>query len=606
VLAAVLDRARHGRGQTVDVAVQEASIHALNPWSIPTADYARVYPSLPAVAPRNADGAYWVLPTEGGFVRALPASPRQWRGFVELLGVDALAAPEWKASLYRLANADVIRLLASEALRDRPRERVLAEARERDVPMVPVNRPDEFVHEEQTRRRGAFRATGFPHVGDAPFVMPPFRLSATPAAVARPAPPPDAKGEGFPSRAGESPSGGDGPVLAGVRVVDLGVGVAGPEIGCLLAELGAEVVKIESRANLDFLRRVTVESDAPNRSWTFNDATRGQRSVCLDLRTAPGRAIALDLCARADVVIENNRGGVAARWGLDYPAVHARRPDVVYYQSQAFGTGAPLGETSAFGPLNSAFSGVTWLWNHPDAPYPGGCALNHPDHTAAKLATGVILAALEHRRRTGEGQWIEMSQAESAAYLMGDVYLQSADPATPLAPTGNASPYAAPHGVYPCDGTERWIAIAVVDDIDWAHFRDVAGWPDDPTLATTPQRLAAGAALDHRVADWTRPQRAEDLAARLQAAGVSAMSVQNGDDHRADPHLAARHAIVTVDHPEIGPERHIGPPLRFSTTPTVRAGRAPLLGEHTAEVLGRWLSLSQGDVDQLIADATCK
>ena len=122
-LAAVLERARHGQGQTVDVSVQEAAIHALHPWSIPMADYARAYPVLRAVAPRNADGAYWVLPTADGYIRALPASPRQWKAFVELLGVETLADPEWTHSLYRLANADVIRLLAGEALRDRPRSR---------------------------------------------------------------------------------------------------------------------------------------------------------------------------------------------------------------------------------------------------------------------------------------------------------------------------------------------------------------------------------------------------------------------------------------------------------------------------------------------------
>jgi benzylsuccinate CoA-transferase BbsF subunit len=395
-------------------------------------------------------------------------------------------------------------------------------------------------------------------------------------------------------------------VLAGIRVVDLGVGVAGPEVGYCLAELGAEVAKIESRANLDFLRRVSVEPDAPDRSWTFNDASRGQKSVCLDLRTERGRALALDLCAAADVVIENNRGGVAARWGLDAVSVRARNPAVVYYASQAFGQGGPLGEASAFGPLNSAFAGVTWLWNHPDAPYPGGSALNHPDHTAAKLAAAVILAALEHRRRTGEGQAIEMSQTESAAYLLGDVYLQTVCTGRPAEQVGNSAPYAAPHGVYPCSGTDRWIAVAVVSDEDWQGFRREAGWPDDPALATLAGRLSGRDALDERVAVWTRTQTAESLAERLQSAGVSAMVVQNGDDHRADPHLAARGALITLHHPDLGPERHINNPLRFSETETTPADRAPLLGEHTEEILTRWLALDAPTVRTLIAAATCR
>jgi crotonobetainyl-CoA:carnitine CoA-transferase CaiB-like acyl-CoA transferase len=603
-LAAVLERARHGRGQTVDVSVQEAGIQSLHPWSIPMADYVRVYPMLTAVPLRAADGAYWVLPTADGFVRALPASPRQWKSFVDLLDVEPLREPEWTNALYRLANADVIRLLAGEAIRERPRAEVLARARELDVPLVPVNHPDEFVDEEQTRTRGYFRRTDFPHVGAAPFAAPPFNLSVTPATLARPAPPADAA-DGF---GGDVPTAATArPVaLAGLRVVDLGVGVAGPEIGYLLAELGAEVVKIESRANVDFLRRVTVEPDAFNRSWTFNDASRGQRSVCLDLRTPRGRELALDLCAAADVIIENNRGGVAARWGLDYEPIRRRNPAVIYYASQAFGMGGPLGEASAFGPLNSAFAGITWLWNHPDADYPGGCALNHPDHTAAKLATGIILAALEHRRRTGEGQLIEMSQAESAAYLIGDVYLESSCTGRRPQQAGNRSAYAAPHGVYPCRGEERWIAIAVVTDDDWQALRKEAGWPDDEHLRTARGRLDAADPLDHLVASWTRTQSAEDLTERLQRAGVSAMLVQNGDDHRADEHLKARGAIVTVDHPEIGKERHIGNPLRFSDFAPRAAGRAPLLGEHTEEILRRWLDLDEAALGAAIDQGTCR
>ena len=604
-LAAVLDRARQGCGQTVDVSVQEAAINGLHPWAIPSADYTRSYPALPTVAPRNADGSYCVLATADGWVRCLPASPRQWKAFVELIGVDALDEPQWYRPLHRLGNADVVRVLATEALRDRRRAEVIAQARALDVPLVPLNRPEDFVDEAQTRARGFFRRTGFPHLGDAPFAAPAFNLSATPAELRRPAPPADAHESGFGPRPAATHAAGSGPVLAGLRVVDLGVGVAGPEVGYCLAELGAEVAKIESRAILDFLRRVTVEADQPDRSWTFNDASRGQKSVCLDLRTARGRALALDLCAAADVVIENNRGGVAARGGLDAASVRARNPRVIYYASQAFGQGGPLGEASAFGPLNSAFAGATWLWNHPDAPYPGGSSLNHPDHTAAKLAAAVILAALEHRRRTGEGQTIEMSQAESAAYLMGDVYLRASCTGRPAEQMGNACEYAAPHGVYPCAGKDRWIAIAVVSDDDWQRFRKVAGWPDDPTLATTDGRLAAREGIDARVAEWTRPQIAESLTEQLQSAGVSAMLVQNGDDHRADPHLAARGALITVHHPDLGPERHINNPLRFSRTEVTPASRAPLLGEHTKEVLGRWLGVDARTIDTMLSDKIC-
>jgi crotonobetainyl-CoA:carnitine CoA-transferase CaiB-like acyl-CoA transferase len=602
-VAALLDRARSGLGQTVEVSVQEAAINGIHPWTIPVTDYARRYPMLPVAPPRNADGAYHVLAVSDGWVRVLPGSPRQWRAFVELLGKpEALTGPEWEVPLFRLMNGDVIRLIAADALASRTQADVLAAGRRLDVPLVAVNRPERFVVEEQTMHRDFFRRTGFPVVGDAPMAPGPFSFSVTPTSLRRPAPAPVARdAEGFPPRPAPVPRGGARePVLAGVRVVDLGVGVAVPEGGWLLAELGAEVVKIESRTNLDFLRRVTVEPDQPDRSMQFNDSSRGHLGVAVDLSTARGRELALDLCAAADVVLENNRGGVVQRWGLDYPAVRARRPDVIYYASQAFGRGGPLAEASAYGPLNSAFAGLTWLWNFPDAPYPGGSSLNHPDHLAAKLAAAVILAALEHRRVTGEGQLIEMSQAEAAAYYLGEVYLEQTCTGRPAAQRGNAVEWACPHGVYPSAGEDRWVAIAVADDEAWRRCVRVLGLPDDSSLATVAGRLAARAAVDEAVASWTRGRDAGEATRLLQEAGVSAMAVMSGADLREDPHLAARGSIVTVVHPEMGEERHSGNPLRFSRTPVSPSGPAPLLGQHTADVLRRWLGMSQAAVTELL------
>jgi benzylsuccinate CoA-transferase BbsF subunit len=394
--------------------------------------------------------------------------------------------------------------------------------------------------------------------------------------------------------------------LAGMRVIDLGVGAVGPEVCWVLAELGAEVIKIESRANLDFLRAVTIEPDTPNRAWTFNDECRGQKSVCLDLRTVRGRELALQLCANADVVVENNRGGVVATWGLDYEDVRRVRPDVIYVASQGFGRGGPLGEAQAFGPLNSSFAGANWLWNHPEAPYPAGVALNHPDHIASKLAAVAVLAAVAHRRRTGEGQCIEMAQTEAAAYLLGEFYLEG--PCTGVAPVqrGNAVEYAVPHGVYPCRGEDRWCAIAVIGDDAWQRFFTCLGWSPRAHWATLEGRLAARAEIDARVSEWTRTREPEEVATTLQAAGVSAMAVLSPDDSRADAHLAARGAIVTVQHPEIGAERHIGNPVRMSRTRLVTAGAAPLLGADTEAVLIDVLRLAPADVERLIADGVCR
>ena len=216
-----------------------------------------------------------------------------------------------------------------------------------------------------------------------------------------------------------------------------------------------------------------------------------------------------------------------------------------------------------------------------------------------------MLAALEHRRRTGEGQFIDMAQTEAAVFLLGEYYLRSACTGSPPRQIGNAAEDAAPHGVYPSTGEDRWIAVAVTGDAAWQRLARCCGWADDPALATVAGRLAARAAIDARLAEWTRTRDAEEAAAILQAAGISAMPVLGPDELRADAHLLARGAIVTVEHPEIGAERHIGTPLRLSTTPLATAGPAPLLGAATEDVLVNVLGLAIDDARQLITDGVC-
>jgi crotonobetainyl-CoA:carnitine CoA-transferase CaiB-like acyl-CoA transferase len=646
-LAALLARARHGGGDTIEVSVQEAALAGLDPWGIVLADYARRYPVLPAALPRDADGPALVLPTQDGYVRLLAITPRQLAALAALIAglspraprarptgerpgrarvasgalADAVAQLAGRAvgALARLPLAGgalpvvrgalaVVRRVAGEALRRRVRAEVVADALGRRLPLVPVQTPDEFVAAPQTRARGYFQRTRFPHLAGAPFAPFPATFGRTPVTLRRPAPTAQADDHrDFASRpATRVAAGAPVAALAGVRVTSLGVGAVVPGLCRLLADLGAEVMKIEAAASPDFLRRLSVDPETPNRSWTFNDENRGQESVCLDLGTARGRALALDLCAASDVVAENRGGGVALRWGLDYDAVRRRRPDVVYLSSQGFGRGGPLGEAPAYGPLNAAFAGASWLWNHPDAPYPAGSSLEHPDHLAGTLAACAVLAALDHRRRTGEGQRIDLAQTEATAYLLGEFYLQGPTTGRPPAPQGNATDWACPHGVYPAAGADRWCAIAVVGDDAWERFRRVLGWPDEARLATLEGRLAARAELEARVTEWTRGRDAEDAAAALQAAEVSAMAVVGPVELRADAHLAARAALVTLDDPEIGPVRHTATPLRPHRLPLAPPRPAPRLGADTRAVLTRVLGLAAAEVDRLVAAGVCR
>jgi len=652
-LAAVRSRTRDGRGQTVEVSVQEAAMASLAPWWILLADYQRRFPLLPRVYPRDADGPAVVLPVADGWVRILAVTPRQLRAVVALLlGLEPEAAREWTAApvaarvnpwapletalakvgeggvelasllvgaLARLpvhpdplraihAALDALRFVAGTALARRRRDEVVAHGLRLGLPIAPVLRPEEFVVAEQTRARAFFRHTDFPHLETAPVAPFPCNLSATPVVLARPAPHPGEDTGGFAPREPRSAVGpADArPPLAGLRVVSLGVGAVVPELCATLRDLGADVVKIESARSPDFLRRLTLDFASPNRSFMFNDENRGQRSVCNDLSTERGRALALRLCAAADVVAENRQGGLVERLGLGYDAVRARRPDVIYVSSQGYGRGGPLAGAPAYGPMAAAFVGATWLWNHPDAPYPGGSSLEHPDHFAGRLLAVAVLAALEHRARTGEGQHVELAQSEAAAFLLGDVYLQEACTGRPSVQRGNAAVDACPHGVYRAQGTDRWLALAVADDEAWVRFCHLLGWKPEERFATLAGRLAAGAALDARVTAWTSNHAPEQAAARLQAAGISAFPVQAPDDHRDDPHLAARGALVTIDDPEVGDVLHVGSPLRLSATPVAPPAPAPRLGADTEDVLVHVLGLDRDDARRLVEDGVCR
>jgi crotonobetainyl-CoA:carnitine CoA-transferase CaiB-like acyl-CoA transferase len=614
-LAALADREHHGHGQVVDVSVQEAALAGTAPWSIAIRDYLRVNPRLNAVGTRNADGAYWVLPASDGWVRSVIGSQRQWDGFVTLLGSpDALLGPEWSAPGFRLMNADVVRIVAADCLTDRTRAEVFAQAMGGGATVGVVHSPSEFVAHEQTRCREFFAATGFDGLGDAPFATVPYKLSVTPASVRRSAP--DGAGNAtFDARfPGESPNTTTAPrdasrdeaalVFDGLRVIEFGMAAVVPELCGVLSELGAEIIKIESIIHPDVLRSSTGTNI--NQAFTFNAESRGRASVAIDLTTDEGRDLARALCASADIVAENYRGAVLDDAGLGYDDIRALNPSVIYVASQGYGRGGPYAEMPAYGPLNAGFAGLVHLWSDRNGPYPCGTSLNHPDHIAGKMLAVATLAALAHRNRTGQGQLIDMAQTEAAAYLIGEVYLDAHSRAVGQHVQGNESATDAPHGVYPAAGDDQWLAIAVADDATWQRFESALGWERDPAMALAAQRLDSAVALDARVREWTSVRDPGEAAALLQAHGVSAMPVMGPDDHHADPHLRERKFIVTLHHPEVGIEHHVGNPIRMSHTTQRIAAAAPCLGADTHRVLAEMLDIDPTAVDDLIERGICR
>ena len=582
-VTAVLERARTGHGQRIEVSAQEAALGGLVPWTVIVPDYLDVNPFLPAEGTRAADGLYYVLPCADGHIRVVLTSGRDWETFVELLGTPPeLAGPEWKNLAHRGTNTLTIREVATRQLADRTRAELYAAAEPLGMPLGMVQTPLEYVAHPQVAARQpfvegvaasvwTFSATPSPKLGD------------TPTGERRSFPSPSPEEARLP--------------LAGVRVVEFGVAAVVPECVWMLSELGAEVIKIESAGKMDNLRFTGLGD--PNRGFAFNAEARGRAGVTLDLTLEEGRRLARQLCLAADVVAENNRGGMMAKLGLDHDQLRAEKPELIYAASQGYGRGGPMGDKKAYGPLNAAFAGIHSLWSHPDGPYPSGTSLNHPDHIAGKLLATGVLAALDHRNRTGDGQFIDLSQAEAGVYLLGEQYLEAIETGIEPVNLGNRHRTQAPHGVYPCAGDDAWVAIAIHDDTSWRTLEQICGWPHDPSLDAAVDRLARVDELDEWVAAWTAEWDKNEVAALLQAHGVSAMPVMGPLDHLADPHLLGRAAFDEIEHPVGGTEHHIANPTRLSRTPRRTAGPAPCLGADTRRILSEWLGLNTDELDRL-------
>ena len=385
--------------------------------------------------------------------------------------------------------------------------------------------------------------------------------------------------------------------LDGIRVLDFTWVVAGPVTTRILADLGAEVIKIERRGSLDFGDR---------RGGLSGTLMRGKKSLLLDLNDPRGLDLARRLAAVSDVVIDNFSARVMTNLGLDYDTLAQLRPDVICVRMTGFGLSGPDRDHVSYGPTLQALTGYTLLIGEPDGP-PAGFGYSYSDLAGGNLGALAVLAAIWHRRRTGRGQLVDLSQLETVASVLGPVLLDRAVHGGASTPVGNASQETpgAPHGVYPCAGEERWIAITVFTEAEWERFAAAIGrpaWTREERFVTRSGRLGHAGELDRHVAAWTRGQRAEEVMARLQNAGVASGLVANAEDLcTRDPQLTARCHFVDVPTPEGRSVRIDGPPFLLSETPGAVSGPGPLLGEHSDEVLSALLGLDAAEIGALRA-----
>ena len=396
--------------------------------------------------------------------------------------------------------------------------------------------------------------------------------------------------------------------LAGIRVADFTWIGAGSYTTKLLADFGADVIKVESSTHMDTLRSTPPFKDGIKgieRSGYFADRNTSKRGMRLNLKHPQGLAIAKRLIACSDVVANNFRPGVMDRLGLGYAAAQALRPDIVYLAMSMQGGTGPHTKYVGFGLTIGALAGIHYSSGPSDRP-PAGTSTNYPDHVPNPAhAAFAVLAALNYRRRTGCGQYIDLAQTEPTVALLGTAIVDYAVNGRIAERHGNSHPVWAPHGVYPCLGDDRWIAVAVQDDAQWGRLAEA--------LALEPTRRAAWARSEAReiersaINDWltseTKLREPFDLMRQLQEAGVPAGVVQNaGDLIERDPQLAHRQHWQYLDHPEMGRSIYNNVPIKLSRTPGQLSRPAPMLGQHTEEICTSLLGLTTDEVARFAAD----
>jgi len=388
--------------------------------------------------------------------------------------------------------------------------------------------------------------------------------------------------------------------LEGVRVADFTLHAAGPFCAHLLSLLGAEVIKIETAGRPDIFRKPHPVYGRMGAA-TYDQVASNKLSVQINLKEARGVELAKRLVAVSDIVAESFRPGVMDRLGLNYEALKAVKEDIVMVSVSASGQTGPERGYAGYAPLFGAAGGLGTLTGYEDGP---PTEIRHVmDHSTGLAAAMAVLAAYLHKKRTGRGQHVDVAAREVACSFIGDALLRYAAGGVAPRRAGNDAPGLAPHNVYPCAGEEQWLSIVVSNDEEWRALAQASGhadWLTDARFASRSARWTHRRELDRLIGAWTRTAARDDLARRLQAAGVAAFPSCTAADIANEPHLRERGTITTMTGPEGETRNVVGPPWRFSRTPAAIERWTPKLGEHNEYVFDGLLGMSKSDIAALM------
>jgi crotonobetainyl-CoA:carnitine CoA-transferase CaiB-like acyl-CoA transferase len=608
-LIALFNRRASGRGDYVDVSLQDVLV--ADPFLRLIMRY-----SVTGEVPERTGHSQSTTVAEtyqckDGYARIFVNQADHWNRFVEWLGrPPELLDPKFENAQNRFPLRETIDRLVEARTLNYEAKKFFDEFQSLRLAAAPINSPSAFLADEQTQHRNFVTTVEHSALGRHRFPGDPYRFSESPWRVERGAPLLSENQEQIRQQLGRpsswlsesvsaAPSVPSRKPFEGIHVISFPTGIVGPALAGLLAQHGAQVISIEAGRS----------ARSPQHGQKFQTASdlesnRDRRRIVIDMKHLDGVALAKKLIAKSDVVIENFSARVIASWGLDYPRMKEIRPDIIMASLQAFGQTGPRRDYVSFGPILMSYSGMAHLWRDPEIERPGaGCQTAFPDYVAPSYGAVAILAALHYRARTGKGQYIDISQAETAASMIGPAYLEYLITGSEPQPQGNFSALAAPHGCYRCKGDDRWCVIAVQTQEEWIRFCQVAGhreWLTDHRFSELSARIKYRQELDYWIEKWTTKHTPHQVMVMLQREGIAAAVVQTAEDLYRDPHLRERGFAREVYHPLVGWVTRAGSSVRLTEHGFTPHGFTHTAGEDNEAVLRDFLGMSSAEISDLV------
>ena len=608
ILCALWQREGTGAGQVIDASVNEA-VAQITDWSL--SNWSRSADAGQAGAEMRAGPGpvYTIIPCADGWVRLVVLSPRQWHAIRAWLGEpDYLQDPELDGFVGRLMISDaVLNPLYAELFAPMTMLEVCTEAQQRGIVCTPFLKPDDVLTNPHFASRDTFDSVELP---DGRVMKLPSGWFEIDGERVGPTGPPPQVGEHSEEvfagldQSRPAPAAPLDPAkpLADLKVMDFGHGGVGVETGRMLGEYGADVVKIESRTYIDFIRAVLGSEMSPS----FASSSRSKRSLGVNAKTERGLALLRQMARDSDIVIENNSTGTMDSMGLGYEVMKGENPEIVMMSSQLMGSRGLWSDWLGYGPNTQVTGGLAHLWNYEDYPEPAGNQSIFPDHFAGRMGALSALAGVLGRRRLGDGGChVEVCQVEQVVGVMGDLMAQESLRPGSVVPRGNHSDHGSPWGLYPTNGEDTWVAICCRTDREWEGLVSVMGGPQWATaadLSTEAGRRAREGEVDEGIRAWTATVSNDEATEACLAAGVPAGPMLTGRTMASDPHLEARGYLQHRQQPPIGGMIFEGGAFHATAMIAPDIFPAPGLGEHSREIAAERFGLDTDEIEKLVAD----